>query len=189
MYLKATQKTFWFSASFCLKGCRKMQRVVILGCSGSGKSTLARALGDKTGLPVVHGDRLFWHSGWVASTKAEIDEKLTAAASEENWIIDGNYTRTLSDRVERCDTIIFLDMPRWLCLLSVFKRFITSVGTVRPDMGEGCKEKIDWEFLTWIWNFNKTKRPMLCDLIKQHPDKEIYIFKSRKAVKTFLKNL
>lgn len=166
-----------------------MARVVILGCSGSGKSTLARALGEKTGLPVVHGDKLFWHRGWVESTKAEIDAKLLAAANGDEWIIDGNYMRTLPQRLERCDTVIYLDLPRWVCLFSVFKRFITSVGTVRPDMGEGCPEKIDWEFLTWIWNFNKTKRGKLYDMLTQCSDKTIHIFKSRKEVKAFLKNL
>lgn len=166
-----------------------MERVVILGCSGSGKSTLARALGEKTGLPVVHGDKLFWHSGWVESTKAEIDAKLLAAANGDEWIIDGNYMRTLPGRLERCDTVIYLDLPRWVCLFSVFKRFITSVGTVRPDMGEGCPEKIDWEFLTWIWNFNKTKRQRIYDMLSQYPGKDIRIFKSRKEVKVFLENL
>lgn len=166
-----------------------MERVVILGCSGSGKSTLARALGEKTGLPVVHGDKLFWHSGWVESTKAEIDAKLLAAANGDEWIIDGNYMRTLPGRLERCDTVIYLDLPRWVCLFSVFKRFITSVGTVRPDMGEGCPEKIDWEFLTWIWNFNKTKRQRIYDMLSQYPSKDIRIFKSRKEVKAFLENL
>ena len=52
-----------------------MERIQIIGCSGAGKSTLARTLGEKTGLPVIHGDRLFWKSGWVESTKEEIDRK------------------------------------------------------------------------------------------------------------------
>ena len=163
-----------------------MQRVVILGCPGSGKSTLAMALGEKTGLPVVHGDKLFWHSGWVASTKEEIDEKLIAAAGEDRWIIDGNYTRTLPLRLERCDTVMFLDLPRWVCMLSIFKRFFANIGTVRPDMPEGCPEGLDWEFVCWVWNFKKTKRQKLHQLIGQYPDKEVHIFHSRKQVKKFI---
>ena len=166
-----------------------MERVVILGCPGSGKSTLAMALGKKTGLPVVHGDKLFWHSGWVESTKEEIDEKLTAAAGEKNWIIDGNYTRTLPQRLERCDTVIYLDLPRRVCMFSIFKRFITNIGKVRPDMPEGCPEGLDWEFICWVWNFNKTHRNKLYELIKQTPDKTVHIFHSRKQVKTFIKTV
>jgi adenylate kinase family enzyme len=40
-----------------------MERVIIIGCGGSGKSTLARQLGERTGLPVVHLDKLFWNPG------------------------------------------------------------------------------------------------------------------------------
>ena len=156
-------------------------KISIIGFSGSGKSTLAKVLSKHYNIPALHMDSVHFLEGWKERDNDEFNSIVKKFIEDnESWIIDGNYTRTLSDRVERCDTIIFLNMPRWLCLLSVFKRFITSVGTVRPDMGEGCKEKIDWEFLTWIWNFNKTKRPMLCDLIKQHPDKEIYIFKRKR---------
>ena len=166
-----------------------MQRVVILGCPGSGKSTLARALGEKTGLPVIHGDKLFWQSGWVESTKEEIDSKLTEAAKEDNWIIDGNYMRTLPYRLDRSDTIFYLDLPRWVCISSVLRRILTAKGKTRPDLPEGCPERIEWEFLCWVWNFNKTKRKKLYSLLEQNSDKTIHIFKSRKQVKAFVRSL
>lgn len=136
-----------------------MERVMIIGCGGAGKSTLARQLGEVTGLPVVHLDKLFWKSGWVESSKAEIDEKIRQAAACPRWIMDGNYNRTLEQRLERADTVIYLDFPRMVCLWGVFKRLLTNLGKVRPDMPEGCPEKVDLEFLRWIWNFNKDKRP------------------------------
>ena len=37
-----------------------MERVMIIGCGGAGKSTLARKRGEKTGLPVVHLDQIWW---------------------------------------------------------------------------------------------------------------------------------
>lgn len=45
-----------------------MRRVMIVGHPGSGKSTLARAMGERTGLPVVHIDQIHWRPGWVAQT-------------------------------------------------------------------------------------------------------------------------
>lgn len=166
-----------------------MQRVVILGCPGSGKSTLARALGEKTSLPVVHGDKLFWHTGWVESSKEEIDRKLIAAAQEDHWIIDGNYTRTLPYRLQRADTILYLDLPRWVSVSSVIKRIFFYRGTTRPDLPEGCPERIELEFLSWVWNFNKTKREKLYALLEQYPDKTIHIFRSRRAVNKFIKSM
>ena len=124
-----------------------MERIQIMGCSGAGKSTLARKLGEITGLPVVHIDRLFWKPGWVESGKEEIDRKILDAAAEERWIMDGNYSRTLQARLDRCDLVIYLDFPRWFCIQSVIRRCLQNAGQIRPDMAEGCPEKIDWEFL------------------------------------------
>ena len=50
-----------------------MRRVVILGPGASGKSTLARELGERTCLPVIELDKVFWgpnlitmpHDEWV----------------------------------------------------------------------------------------------------------------------------
>lgn len=166
-----------------------MERVMIIGCGGAGKSTLARQLGEVTGLPVVHLDKLFWKSGWVESSKAEIDEKIRQAAACPRWIMDGNYNRTLEQRLERADTVIYLDFPRMVCLWGVFKRLLTNLGKVRPDMPEGCPEKVDLEFLRWIWNFNKDKRPQYKAMLEKHPEKQVYILKNRRQVRRFLREI
>ena len=163
-----------------------MERIMIIGCGGSGKSTLARQLGEKTGLPVVHLDKLFWHPGWVESAKEEIDAKIMQIISEPRWILDGNYNRTLPKRLEKCDTVIYLDFSRLACLMGVAKRVLTTYGNVRPDMAEGCPERIDFEFLKWVWNFNKNKRKKYYDLLSAQTGKEIYILKNRREVKRFL---
>ena len=166
-----------------------MERIMIIGCGGSGKSTLARKLGEKTGLPVVHLDKLFWKPGWIESTKEEIDGKILEEIKNPAWIMDGNYNRTLELRLQRCDTVIYLDFSRLTCLMGVLKRVLSTYGTVRPDMAEGCPERIDWEFLLWVWNFNRNKRRKYHELLGTQKDKNILIFKTRKEVKSFLQNL
>ena len=163
-----------------------MERIQIMGCSGAGKSTLARHLGEKTGLPVVHIDRLFWKRDWVESTKAEIDEKILKAASEDRWILDGNYSRTLQERLDRCDLVIYLDFSRWFCILSVVRRYLQNKGQIRPDMAEGCPEKIDWEFLHWIWTYNRKHRKKFLEMLGRMPEGKVVILKNRKAVNWFL---
>ena len=165
-----------------------MERIMIIGCGGSGKSSLARRLGEKTGLPVVHLDKLFWKTGWVESTKDEIDAKIMAEMEKPRWIIDGNYNRTLPKRLEYCDTVIYLDFSRFACLLGVAKRVLTSYGTVRPDMAEGCPERFDLEFLQWVWKFNDKHRKKYYDLLNQ-TDKQVYILKNRRQVKRFLEQI
>ena len=164
-----------------------MERIIIIGCGGTGKSTLARQLGEKLNLPVVHLNKLFWHPGWMESSKEEIDRKIMEAMTAPQWIMDGNYDRTLPKRLEYCDTVIYLDFNRFTCLMGVVKRILTTYGTVRPDMGEGCPEWIDWEFLQWVWNFNKNKREKNYRLLNETEGVEKIVLKNRRAVKNFLK--
>ncbi len=166
-----------------------MERILIIGCGGAGKSTLARQLGDKLNLPVVHLDKLFWHPGWVESPKEEIDEKIMAEMEKPQWIMDGNYNRTLPERVKYCDTIIYLDFSRFACIRGVLKRIITTYGTVRPDMGEGCPERFDWEFLRWVWNFNRDKREKYYRLLNETEGIQTIVLKNRRMVQRFLQSL
>ena len=164
-----------------------MERIIIIGCGGSGKSTLARQLGQKLEIPVVHLDKLFWRPGWVQISREEFDVLHEQALSEPRWIMDGNFNRTIQRRLERCDTVIYLDFSRTACLWGVFKRIITTYGVVRPDMGEGCPERFDWDFLKWVWNFNKDKRKKLMDQLAKAENVKVVILKNRRQVKRFLK--
>ena len=167
-----------------------MERILIIGCGGSGKSTLARQLGEKTGLPVVHLDRIYWSPGnWNHLEKAEFDARLMAEQEKPNWILDGNFNRTLELRLERCDAVIWLDYSRWVCLLSWIRRVITNWGKARPDMAPGCAEWFDPEMARWIWNFNKENRKRYQELLAKQTGKEIHIFKNRRQLRTYLDTL
>ncbi len=166
-----------------------MERILIIGCGGAGKSTLARQLGEKLGLPVVHLDKLFWHPGWVESTDAEMDAKILAALQKPQWIMDGNFSRTLPLRITYCDTVIYLDFSRWACLRGVLKRILTTYGKVRPDMGEGCPERFDLDFLKWVWNFNKKNREKFYRLLNEGQGIETIVLKNRRMTRRFLKKL
>lgn len=166
-----------------------MERILIIGCGGAGKSTLARQLGEKLGLPVVHLDKLFWKPGWVEMPGDEFDELLRQEMAKEKWIMDGNFNRTLPERIKHCDTIIYLDFSRLACLMGVLKRIVTTYGTVRPDMGEGCPERIDLEFLKWVWNYNQNKREKNYRLLNEAEGVQTIVLKNRRMVRRFLKEL
>ena len=166
-----------------------MERILIIGCGGAGKSTLARQLGEKTGLPVVHLDSIFWLPDWAEMDRDTFDNRIREEMAKEKWILDGNYNRTLPERIARCDTIIYLDFPRIVCLCGIFKRLLTNLGKTRPDMGKGCKEKIDWQFVCWVWNYNKNKRERNYRLLNEATHAETIVLKNRRAVKKFLNSL
>ena len=84
-----------------------MNRVLILGCPGSGKSTFARQLGALTGLPLVHLDNVYWLPDGTHLSPSAFDEALARLLREEQWILDGNYSRTYEGRIRACDTVFF----------------------------------------------------------------------------------
>lgn len=166
-----------------------MERIIIIGCSGAGKSTLALALKEKLGLPVVHLDQLWWQEGWQHVTREEFDARLDMALQMDRWIIDGNYSRTMEARLAKCDTILYLDFNRWECLLGMCQRVFDNYGKVRPDMAKGCPERFDWDFVKWIWNFNRDNRVRNYTWIGKTKHANTIVLKSRKEVKAFLARL
>ena len=167
-----------------------MERIMIIGCGGSGKSTLARVLSEKTGLPLVHLDKIYWSPGnWQHLEREEFDRILSEELDNPRWIMDGNFNRTIELRLQRADTVIYLDYHRVVCLLHWIKRVITNWGKVRADMGPGCGEWFDPEFAVWIWNFNRSNRQRYHALLANQEGKAVYIFRSPRQLRKFVKNL
>jgi adenylate kinase family enzyme len=148
-----------------------MQRILIIGPCGSGKSTLARELGPKLGLPVFHMDQLNWKPGWVESSKDEIRERLATITTTDRWLIDGNYGGTLGERLERADTVLYLDYPIRLCVARLLKRIWTHRGRTRPDMTEGCPERFDLPFLFYLLQWNSGPKLRTEAKLKGHETK------------------
>jgi len=130
-----------------------MKKVAIIGSSGSGKSTFARRLGSATNLEVIHLDRIHWLPNWTETPKDEWRQKNLEIVQKKSWIIDGNYGGTMEIRLDAADTIIFLDMPRTICVYRILKRVALYRPGARPDLADGCDEKFDWEFVKWVWNY------------------------------------
>lgn len=167
-----------------------MKKIAIIGSGGAGKSTLARQLGEALHLPVIHLDALFWQPGWVPTEEQEWDKQLAKLVAQERWIIDGNYGRTMDVRLEAADTIIFLDYPTLVCLTRVIKRRIQYHNKTRPDMREGCHEKIDRQFLNWVWRYRRDKRPSIIEKLNSYSSsKKVLVFTSDKKLRHFMMRL
>jgi adenylate kinase family enzyme len=132
-----------------------MQRVLIIGSPGAGKSTLTHALAARTGLPLHHLDRIHWLPGWTERDRDEARGMVEQVLARERWIIDGNYGSTMAMRLPRADTVVWLDYPTHLCLTRAIKRWWHYRGRNRPDMTEGCPERLDLEFLFYVLMFRR----------------------------------
>jgi adenylate kinase family enzyme len=142
-----------------------MRRVLIIGSAGAGKTTLARQIGTRLDLPVIHLDRHFWNPGWVETPRDEWARQVDELVAGDRWVMDGNYGGTIDRRIRAADTVLFLDYSRVLCLGRVLRRWWRHRGRQRPDLPEGCLEKIDAEFLLWIWNYRRRSRPRIVDAL------------------------
>ena len=167
-----------------------IQRIAILGSSGSGKSTLGRQVAQVTNLPLHPLDRVFWKPGWEELSKEEFDRAHAAIVAQDRWIIDGNYSRTAELRAKRADMVIFLDFPRLFCISRVFKRNFMYRNKTRPCITPGCDEKINWEFLKWIWNYPKRSKLKMLGILAQLPKTtQVIYIKKRKEIPLLLQNL
>ena len=158
-------------------------KIAIIGYSGSGKSTLARKLAQQYQLPVLHFDTVQFRPNWEIRPQAskEIMTKVFLDLHSD-WVIDGNYSKlSFERRMAEADVIIQLRFNRIASLWRVTRRYLTYKEGTRPDMAQGCKEKLDWEFITWVlWKGrSKTARQRYERVRSQYPHKTIVIKNQR----------
>ena len=168
-----------------------MRRMAIIGSGGAGKSTLARQIGAAAGLPVVHLDREHWLPGWVSPDDQEWAQRVEELAACEEWVIDGNYGGTMEIRLERADTIVFMDLPRSLCIYRVLKRGLMFRNQTRPDMTPGCNERVEWQFIRWLWSYPATRRPGILARLREEraAGKRVVRLRSSLQVRRFVASL
>lgn len=166
-----------------------MRRVLVLGSSGSGKSTFARRLSQATGLPMVSIDALYWQPGWQPSEPGPFEQQMTQTAEQPEWIMDGNYLSQGAGLLRRtlADTIFWFDLPRRVCMTGILLRILRSYGKVRPEMAAGCPERLDLEFIRYVWTYRARQRPKLLAFFKGlRPDQHFVRFASRSEADQYL---
>lgn len=159
-----------------------MKKVIVIGCPGSGKSTFSRGLNKNTGIPLYHLDMMFWNSDKTTVERSVFLERLAAVLEKDEWIIDGNYSSTMEQRLEACDTVFFLDFPTELCLEGVRQRR----GKPRDDI-PWIETEEDAEFIEFIKGYGERERPRVLELIEKYKDGRLVLtFKSREEADAYL---
>jgi adenylate kinase family enzyme len=162
-----------------------VKRILVIGCSGSGKTTLARWLALRLNLPLVVLDRVYWGPGWIQPPDEEWRKTVRTLADRDAWVMDGTYHATLSDRLPSADAVVWLDFGRWRCLWRVVWRSIMQMGSVRSDMAEGCPERLDMEFLRYVWHFNDQTRPRIGAALEHARHPLVVVLRSPAEVSRF----
>lgn len=166
-----------------------MKKILVIGSGGAGKSTFARRLGEVLKLEVIHLDSLYWSSGWVEMPKEKWRTIVEDVVQRDSWIIDGNYGGTMDIRLSACDWVIFLDVPRLVCLKRVLNRVALYRKNSRPDMAAGCPERLNAEFIKYIWDYPYKRRPGVLEKLKSYSrTKTVTILRSQREIESFLAN-
>lgn len=166
-------------------------KIAVLGYAGAGKSTLARALGELYHIPVLHFDTVQFTPNWQERDRAEAHRMVHEFMENPAWVIDGTYSKfEYERRIKEADQIIFLDFSRLKCLFRAYKRYFTFRGKHRPDMADGCNEKMDLEFVWWLLWAGRTRkrREKFQRILKAYPEKTV-VLKSQTEIDRFLQEL
>lgn len=162
-----------------------MSKIIVIGCPGAGKSTFSRKLSEVTGIKLYYLDMLWHKPDKTHISREEFDIELEKIMTNESWIIDGNYTRTLEARLKECDTVFLLDYPLEICLEGAASR----IGKERVDL-PWTEDEFDEEFKQYIIDFSKDNLPVIYELLDKYRDtKKIIIFKSRNEADDYLENI
>lgn len=158
-----------------------VKKISIIGGPGTGKSTLSKNLGKVLDLPVYHLDAIDHFENWKTRDSKERDEIILKKINEEKWVMDGTYKGTLEKRVEKSDMVIFLNYSKLARLKGIFSRYFKLKGKERPEI-PGCKEKMEKKFIRFTINWDKEKGKIVKEILKRHQDKNVIIFKNRRAL-------
>ncbi|QDY41888.1 (d)CMP kinase [Candidatus Pantoea soli] len=136
-------------------------RICILGPSNSGKSTLARAIARQRGFPLIHLDQLYHlpDTHWQAREEAEFRHLHRTAAAGECWVMDGNYVRTLPERLPRATGLILLDIHPARSFLRYLRRTLLDAQRVGGVVPAGQRERLSWEMTRYLLFTAPAHRP------------------------------
>jgi adenylate kinase family enzyme len=139
-------------------------RICIMGPSNSGKSTLAKAVAYAKGLEVVHLYQLHYvpHTDWVPRPAEEFAALHAAAIAGSRWVMDGNYSRLLPQRLERATGFILLDVPTTVSLYRYVRRCLFD----RDRVGalDGGRDGIKWSMIHHISVATRANRQLYRDM-------------------------
>lgn len=162
-----------------------MKKIIVIGCPGSGKTTFAEKLNKITGLPLYHLDAI-WHKPDKSHISREnFDECMSKIFDTPEWIIDGNYNRTIEMRLQRCDTVFLFDLPTDLCIQGATDRLGKGrydLPWIEKELTESLKQSIE--------EFPMNSLPRIYELLEKYKDdKQIIVFKSRGAADDYLQTV
>lgn len=166
---------------------------MVVGTSGSGKTTLACALAAKLGVPHIETDALHWGPNWTPVPTETFCERVVEALAGDEWVIDGNYSRTRPYVWSRATTIVWLDYSIVVIMSRLIRRTTRRV-IWREELWSGNRENLKTTLFTrdsilwWALTTYKRRRQEYPELLAQPENAhlEVFHFKTPRAADRWL---
>lgn len=150
---------------------------------------MARRIAKITNLRLIHMDYFYYHPNWELRDNDDIIQSVVESIAEDGWVFDGNHSSTYELRAKNAEMIIWVRIPRWRCILNVCHRAWQFRGKTRPDMADGCIERLNWGFIKFIWNFDKRSAKIAKLLADNKNLKRTYELFSYAEIEVFVEKL
>lgn len=164
-------------------------KILVIGFSASGKTTFSDRLSKILNIEVMHLDTYHFLDNWVERDNDEFEKIVNEFISKDDYIVEGNYTGIAKKRFEEADIVFYFGFNRFKCLYGQIRRYFKYKNKVRDEYITDCKEKMDIEFIKWILYKGRTKKKKKHFLQITNNAKEHYIFKNRRQVNKYLKQI
>ena len=146
------------------------ERICIIGPPASGKSTLAKKLGQILAYPVLYLDQIAHQPGtqWIRRPLEETIQKHDRFIRQKTWIVEGNYSRMMPQRLARADMVIFLHFNRFGCAYRCIRRSLKKDQN-RAGMLAGATDAVNWKMIKYILLKQPSKKKNYISLLKEYP--------------------
>jgi adenylate kinase family enzyme len=149
----------------------------VRGTSGSGKTTLAKAISSVRGIPHVELDGIYHQRGWTPLHDDEFVERVNAVSATPEWVVCGNYRQVSATLLDRADTVVLYDLPRWLVMWRVVTRSL-SRAVRNEELWNGNREgwrnlaSLDPQtsIIAWAWTTHERRHLSTLELLERPPN-------------------
>lgn len=162
-----------------------MKRILVIGCPGAGKTYFSKRLSKILNLPLVHMDNLYWNKDKTSVDLDTLKARLQPYLEKEEWIIDGNYHKTLEMRLPYASDVFVLDLPRKECIQGILDR----IDQPRDDIPWVEREDDATELIAWTADYGFRTKDEEIALLSKNKHIKVHVINSRKEMNEYLEKL
>ena len=151
---------------------REFKKILIFGVSGAGKTTFARRISKDLDFYPVFMDQHLWLEYWKRKSDKEFIKSIDAELECEKWVLEGALPRFVIKYAHESNIVIWIKVSKYKAIFRVISRMIKNRNRSRVELPDGCVEKLNFKFLSWIWHYSQ-KEKLIIDHLKKNNIKYI----------------